>query len=408
MAMRERLLIIGNGMASVRLCEELVTRCADRFTITVVGAEPRAAYNRVLLSSHLAGEADEADIALRDVNWYAANRIDLVTGVRVVSVDLAAGSAVLADGRVLAFDRVVFATGSDPIRLPLPGADLPGAMTFRDLDDVAAMRAASGDGRRAVVIGGGLLGLEAAWGLKRMGMEVTVVHLMDRLMERQLDPRGAQFLRKALERKGLRFALNADSDAIVGDLRVTALRLKDGRMLPADLVVMAVGIRPNVALARAAGIDCGRGVRVDDAMVAAGKAHALGECAEHRGVVYGLVEPAYQQAAVLARNLAGETASYGGTMLATNLKVSGVSVFSAGDFAGEPGDRIATIEDASRGLYRKVVLRGSHLAGAIIVGDTADAIWYRDLIASGADVSACCDDIIFGRDHCAPAFAEAA
>jgi nitrite reductase (NADH) large subunit len=373
-----------------------------------VGAEPRAAYNRVLLSSHLSGEADEADIALHDAGWYAANGIDLVTGARVVSVDRAAGSATLADGRVLAFDRVVFATGSDPIRLPLPGADLPGAMTFRDLEDVATMRGAAGEGRHAVVIGGGLLGLEAAWGLKRMGMEVTVVHLMDRLMERQLDPRGAQFLRKALERKGLRFALNADSEAIMGDGSVTGLKLKDGRVLPADLLVMAVGIRPNVTLAKAAGVAVGRGVLVDDAMSATGKAYALGECAEHRGVVYGLVEPAYQQAAVLAQNLAGDAASYGGTMLATNLKVSGVSVFSAGDFAGQPGDRIATIEDAARGLYRKVVLRGSHLAGAILVGDTADAIWYRDLIASGADVSGISDDIIFGRDHCAPAVAEAA
>ncbi len=412
--MRERVLIIGNGMASVRLCEELAARAPGRHAITVVGAEPQPGYNRVLLSSLLADEVCEAETTLRDAAWYAARGIELISGAKVEALDAAGRQAVLPDGRRLAFDRVVFATGSDPIRLPLPGADLPGVMTFRDLGDVARMRAMAQPGVRAVVIGGGLLGLEAAWGLKRLGADVTVVHLMDRLMERQLDGAGARILRRRLERKGLRFVIGAESAAIEGDAAVAGLRLKDGRRLPADMIVMAVGIRPNVALARAAGVAVGRGVIVDDRMAAnLPNVHAIGECAEHRGVVYGLVEPAYRQAETLARVLAGEEAAYAGAMLATSLKVSGVGVFSAGDIDGEGGGRVAVVEDAARGLYRKVVMRpgrdgAMRLVGAILVGDIGDAVWCRDLIAAGSDISGIADDLVFGSGFCGQDLREAA
>jgi nitrite reductase (NADH) large subunit len=412
--MRERLLIVGNGMAGVRLCEELAARAPGRHAVTVVGAEARPGYNRVLLSSLLADEVSEAETTLRDAGWYAAQGIELFTGAKVSALDAAAGEAALDDGRRLAFDRVVLATGSDPMRLPLPGAELPGVMTFRDLCDVARMRAMARPGVRAVVIGGGLLGLEAAWGLRRMGADVTVVHLMDRLMERQLDGAGARILRRLLERKGLRFVLGADSAAIEGDESVAGLRLKDGRLLPAEMVVMAVGIRPNVSLARASGLAVGRGVVVDDRMAASlPRVHAIGECAEHRGVVYGLVEPAYRQAETLARTLAGEDAVYAGTMLSTNLKVSGVGVFSAGDMDGHDGARVAVVEDAARGLYRKAVIRPDgagemRLAGAILVGDIGDAIWCRNLIAGGADISDIADDLVFGSGLCGADVKEAA
>jgi nitrite reductase (NADH) large subunit len=412
--MRERLLIVGNGMASVRLCEELAACAPGRHAVTVVGAEPRAGYNRVLLSSLLAGEVGEGETTLRDAGWYAAKGIRLVTGRRVTRIDTADGEAFLADGSALPFDRLVLATGSEPVRLPLPGTDLPGVMTFRDFGDVERMRATAGPGTRAIVIGGGLLGLEAAWGLSRLGARVTVVHIMDRLMERQLDARAALVLRRLLERKGVSFALSAESAAIEGTETVTGLRLRDGRLLPADLVVMAAGIRPVTALASAAGIACNRGIVVDDQMTAGlPHVHALGECAEHRGIVYGLVEPAYRQAEVLARRLAGEEARYEGTMLATNLKVSGVGVFSAGEVEAAPGDRVAVIEDRACGIYRKAVMRpdgrgGLALAGAILVGDTGDALWLKELVASAADVSSIADDLVFGEGRCLPALGKAA
>jgi nitrite reductase (NADH) large subunit len=412
--MRERLLIVGGGMVSVRLCEELTLRAPGRHAIAVVGAEPRPAYNRVLLSSLLAGEVNEPETMLRDAGWYARQGIKLLCGAKVEAIDSAAGQAALSDGRTLGFDRLVLATGSDPLRLPLPGADLPGVMTFRDLGDVERMREIARPGTQAVVIGGGLLGLEAAWGLKRRGAHVTVVHIMDRLMERQLDARGARVLKRLLERKGLRFALSAESTAIEGEGTISGLRLADGRFLPADLIVVAIGVRPNAALARAAGLACGRGIIVDDRMATSlPNVHAVGECAEHRGVVYGLVEPAYAQAAVLARVLAGEAASYCGTMLATNLKVSGVGVFSAGEVEGGPMDRTAVVEDAACGLYRKAVMRpdgrgGLRLAGAVLVGDIADAQWCRRLIAEGTEVSSIADDLVFGSRHCMPTLGNAA
>lgn len=398
-AERERLVVIGNGMASLRLLEELEAQCPGRYTTTVVGAEPEPAYNRVLLSSLLADEISGQDVTLRPRTWYAEHGIALRTGVEAVGV--AGRSVHMADGSSLAFDKLVLATGADPIALPLPGRDLAGVLTFRTSADVAHMRVAAD--KPVVVIGGGLLGIEAAYGLSRAGAEVTLVHVMDRLMERQLDAEGAALLARALTSKGIRVLLSTETRAIVGRDRVEAIETRSGAIIPCALLVMAVGVRPCVKLAAAAGVQVGRGIVVDDTMQTnVGAIFALGDCAEHKGTCYGLVEPAYAQARVLASVLAGKRATYAGSMLATNLKVSGVPVFSAGDFEGKDGDHII-VKDEGLPSYRKLVLRGDRLAGAVLVGDTRDALWYSELIASGASVARFRHDLAFGR-----AYAEAA
>ena len=400
----ERLVVIGSGMAGLKLVEELNAAAPGRFAITMIGAEPQAAYNRVLLSSMLAGEASASDIALRETGWYAAEGVSLVTGVTARAIDPAARTVSLADGRSLGFDRLVLATGADPIRLPLPGVELEGVVTFRTTADVARMSvAASAPGSHAVVIGGGLLGIEAAYGLARAGSAVTLVHVMDRLMERQLDAEGAAMLATALEAKGIRLRLATQTKAIHGAGRVEAIEFGSGEILPCSLVVMAVGVRPAASLAAAAGIATGRGILVDDQMqTSALGIYALGDCAEHRKVCYGLVEPAYAQARVLTHVLCGAPASYTGSVLATNLKVSGVPVFSAGDFEGE-GAETVIVRDQGAPSYRKLVLRDGRLVGAVLVGDTSDALWYADLITAGRTVTGFRRDLAFGR-----AYAEAA
>ena len=400
--MTERLLIIGNGMASVRLCEELVARAPDRFSITVAGAEPRAGYNRVLLSALLSGDVGEADILLRDERWYSAHGVRLLTGRRVETLDLTACIAVLSDTTQVAFDRAVFATGSTAMRLPIPGMSLPGAASFRDFADLATLREAARKKRRVAVIGGGLLGVEASHALAKGGAAVTLVHAMDRLMERQLDMRSATFLKRAVERKGVRVRLNAQTVAVTGQSHAEGLQFSDGASLAADLVVVAVGVRPNVALAQTAGLRVGRGILVDDQLTTDARfVHAVGECAEHRGAVHGLVEPAYDQARVLARLLAGEEgARYQAAPLATNLKVSGVPVFSAGEFVGGPGVDVLSLEDRALGICKKLTLRGDRLIGAVLVGDADDALWYRELIREGRDVAPFRENLIFGRAFC--------
>jgi nitrite reductase (NADH) large subunit len=309
----------------------------------------------------------------------------------------------LRGGTQLAFSKLVLATGSEPIRLPLPGADLGGVLTFRTRTDVSAMLQRAGGKMRAVVIGGGLLGLEAADGLKKAGTEVTVVHLMDRLMERQLDARSAAMLKSSLEALGIEVLLNAESVAVQGRRKVGGLRLADGRVLDCDLVVMAAGIRPRAGLARLADLAVNRGIVVDDRLqTSAADVYAIGECAEHRGACYGLVEPAYEQARVLASHLAGQEASYEGSLLATNLKVSGVRVFSAGDFLGAEGTEPIVLCDPERGVYRKLVVKDGRIAGAVLLGDTADALWYLDLIRSGAPIAGMRDGLVFGRAFCEP------
>jgi len=399
---REKLLVIGNGMASVRLCEELMAHAPDRFETTVVGAEARAGYNRVLLSALLAGDIGEADIALRGADWYRDQAIRLETGRRVVRLDLNGRAAFLDNGAAIAFDRVVLATGSTPARLPLPGMDLPGLMTFRDHGDLPALREAASRRSRVAVIGGGLLGIEAAYGLAKRGAEVTLVHVMDRLMERQLDRRAAAFLKRAIEQKGIRVLLNAQTSTVLGAGRAEALAFADGASLRVDLVVVAIGVRPNVDLARESDLAVGRGILVDDALTTVLPfVHAIGECAEHRGVVYGLVAPAYEQARVLVRQWAGDAgALYRGAAPSTHLKVSGVPVFSTGDFLGEEGTDDIVLEDRGAGLYKKLVLRGERLVGAALVGEADDALWYDELITQGRDISAIRDSLVFGRAFC--------
>ena len=396
--MSEPLVVIGNGMAAARFADELSKRALGRYAIAVVGEEPRLAYNRVLLSSVLAGEVASSEIELKPQGWWRDRGITLRYGCRATAIDTHARTIALADGEPLAFSKLVFATGSQPIRPALPGMALPGVITFRDINDIWSIWHRAGTGDRVVVIGGGLLGLEAAYGLAKAGARVTVLHLMDRLMERQLDPHAARMLQRAVEGMGIEVVLSADTAEISGTSRVEGVTLKDGRTIEADAVVVAIGIRPSADLARDAGISVKRGIVVDDALETdVAGIHAIGECAEHRGVCYGLVEPAHEQARVLADRLAGRDARYAGSVLSTNLKVSGVNVFSAGDFLGADGTEEIVLSDPGIGLYKKLVIADGRLVGAVLFGDTADGLWYFDLIRSGADVEAMRDDLAFGR-----------
>ncbi|MCE4224696.1 NAD(P)/FAD-dependent oxidoreductase [Methylobacterium sp. C25] len=399
MGAKERLVVVGNGMASLRFLEQLTERAPGRFDVTVVGAEPVAAYNRVLLSSLLGGEVDEAACGFRGLDWYAGHGIRLITGAPVTAIDRENGLVVVGETHVLPFDRLVLAVGSLPIRLPLPGADLPGVVTFRDFADVAAIRAAAVEHAKAIVIGGGLLGLEAAVGLARLGVDCTLLHVMDRVMERQLDHTAARLVTAAMEARGVKMLLSANTACIEGDGTVERLVLKDGTVLPADLVVMSVGIRPSTALAQACGLAIGRGITVDDRMTTSDpRIFALGECAEHRGIAYGLVEPAYEQAEVLSRHLVGEEAAYLGTSLATSLKVSGLPVFSAGVVDTPDGADAITVHDAAAGLYRKLTIIDGRLAGAVFVGDISEQARCKEMIRSGAPLTLDDrDDLMFGR-----------
>lgn len=395
---RERLLVVGGGMASLKLVEELVERCPGRYEIVLAAKETHPPYNRVLLSSLLAGEAQEADIELRPAGWFAEKGIMLLAGVEVSALRPARQEAVLSSGGRYRYDRLVLATGSRAIRLPVPGHVLPGVLTFRDLADVEVLQRAE-PASRAVVIGGGLLGVEAACGLAKRGVAVTLIHIMPRLMERQLDARAAALLKTAVESKGVEVVLDAQTAAIEGNGQAERVVLKDGRAFPAGLVVMAAGIRPETRLAKSAGLETGRGIKVDDKLETSWPGvYAIGECAEHRGACCGVVEPVYEQAKVLARYLAGMPARYEGSVAAASLKVSGVPVFSMGDFDGEGAETIL-LEDEGVASYRKLVVRNDRLAGVVLFGDTADALWYRDLVRRGAPIAPLRAALAFGKAH---------
>jgi nitrite reductase (NADH) large subunit len=396
--MGEPLVVIGNGMAAARFVDELTTRALGRYSIAVIGNEGKLAYNRVLLSSVLANETPLADIELKSADWWKDRGVTLLYDHAAVSVDRSIRRVRLANGATIPYSRLVFATGSQPIRPATPGMDLPGVLTFRDLGDVAAIRKAAAPGTRVVVIGGGLLGLEAAYGLAKAGAAVTLLHIMDRLMERQLDARAAALLKQAVESRGVDVILQAETARIEGTSAAQAVVLSDGRRIETDLVVVAVGIRPNIALARSAGVTINRGIVIDDHIeTSVPGIHAIGECAEHRGQCYGLVEPAYEQARVLASRLADKKAAYPGSVLSTNLKVSGVNVFSAGDFLGAAGTEQIVLSDPGFGTYKKLVIANNKLAGAVLFGDTADSLWYLDLIRSGRPISQFRNDLAFGR-----------
>jgi len=397
---REKLVVIGNGMAGCRAVQEVLKRDPGRYEITIFGAEPRVNYDRIMLSPVLAGEKSFADIVINDEAWYRDNGITLHAGLAVEAIDLARQVIRVAGEQAWPYDRLILATGSDPIRLPLPGSDLAGVVTFRDLDDVEAMTAASAlPDSRAVVIGGGLLGIEAAYGLARRGMAATVVHLMDVLMERQLDASAGFLLTEAMSERGVETVLQAESQEILGEGgKVTGLKLKDGRVLPCDLLVMSVGIRPSAGLARAAGMEVGRGVVVDDQMRTSDpNVFAVGECVEHRGQCYGLVAPIWEMCRTLGETLTVGAAAYEGSVLSTRLKVSGVDVFSAGKFGGGEGCEDIVFRDAGRGVYKRIVLEDGKVAGAVLFGDAADGGWYFDLMKSGEDVAAFRETLVFGQ-----------
>jgi len=396
--MSEPLVIVGNGMAAARLVDELVKNVLGRYAIAVVGDEPRLAYNRVLLSSVLAGETASHDIELKPAAWWRDRGVTLKYGCIATEIDVGRRELKIAGDESIEFSRLVLATGSTPLRLNMPGAELVGVHTFRDTRDVDLLLALAARKRPVVVIGGGLLGLEAAYGLAKAGTPVTLLHLMDRLMERQLDAPAAALLKSLVERKGIGVILNASTTRIHGTTRVEGVELADGRRIEADAVIFAAGIRPNVGLAKEAGIAVGRGVAVDDHLqTSVPEIFALGECAEHRGICYGLVEPAYEQARVLAQHLAGGAAFYGGSVLSTNLKVSGVSVFSAGDFMGAPGCEALVLSDIRHGTYKKLVIAEGRLTGAVLVGDTGDALWYLELIRSREPIAKIRSLMMFGR-----------
>jgi nitrite reductase (NADH) large subunit len=396
--MSEPLVIVGNGMAAARLVDELAKTALGRYAIAVIGDEPRLAYNRVLLSSVLAGDTASHDIELKPADWWRDRGVTLKYGCAVTEIDVGRRELKIANDESVAFSKLVLATGSMPLRLNVPGAELKGVNTFRDSRDVDLLLTLAAARKRVVVIGGGLLGLEAAYGLAKAGAPVTLVHLMDRLMERQLDAPAAALLKSLVEAKGVEILLNANTARIIGENRVEGVELSEGHRIAADAVIFAAGIRPNVMLARKAGVAVNRGIIVDDRLqTGASDIFALGECAEHRGICYGLVEPAYEQARVLAQHLAGRTAAYQGSVVATNLKVSGVSVFSAGDFLGGEQSESMVLNDVKRGTYKKLVIADGRLIGAVLVGDVADALWYLELIRTRGTVARIRKDMMFGR-----------
>jgi nitrite reductase (NADH) large subunit len=397
--MKQRLVMIGNGMAGVRTLEEMLKLTPERYEITVFGAEPHPNYNRIMLSPVLAGEKTIDDIILNGREWYEENGISLITGDPVVEIDRVKQRVTTRDGISAAYDRLLITTGSNPFIIPVPGHDKQGVMGYRDIADVETMLEAATRHRNAVVIGGGLLGLEAAYGLMRQGMQVTVVHLLDSLMERQLDKTASAMLKVSLEERGMNFLMEAQTAEILGDQQVSGVRFADGSEIPADLVVMAVGIRPNIELAQQAGLHCERGIVVNDTMQTFDpKIYSVGECVQHRGQCYGLVAPLFEQAKVAGNHLAQMgIARYEGSVTSTKLKVTGVDLFSAGEFNEGEGDETLVLQDPSQGVYKKLVIRDNRIKGAVLYGDTLDGTWYFTLLREGTDISAFRSTILFGQ-----------
>jgi len=398
---KQRLVIIGNGMAPGRMLEHLFDDAADSYDVTIFNAEPRVNYDRIMLSPVLSGEQSYDDIIIHGDDWYAQHGVTLHRGEKVVGIDRDAKVVTGANGITAAYDKLVIATGSDPFIIPVPGHELPGVLAYRDLDDVGGMKAAAAKGGRAVVIGGGLLGLEAAAGLKAQGMEVTVLHLMPTLMERQLDAAAGYLLQKELEGRGIEVRCGANTKAVLGTEKVEGVELEDGTVIDASLVVMAVGIRPNVALAKEAGLEVGRGIVTDEALRTSDPdILSVGECVEVDGRVYGLVAPLYQMAKVAAAHLAGPSdAAFAHSETPTKLKVTGINLYSVGDFSDGADREDVVLRDAARGTYKRVILKDDKVIGAVLYGDVADGMWYNEMLKSGEEVSEMRDTLIFGQAH---------
>jgi nitrite reductase (NADH) large subunit len=389
MAQKQKLVLVGNGMAGVNTLEHLLKLAPGKYEITIFGSEPHPNYNRILLSYVLAGDSSVDDIVIHPFDWYTSNGITLYTGQTITDIDTETKIVTSDKGITVAYDKLILATGSNPFMLPLPGSDKEGVMAYRTIRDCEVMIDAAKKYKKAVVIGGGLLGLEAARGFLNLGMKVDVVHIVDTIMERQLDRAASNMLKEALEAQGMNFLLAKQSAEIVGDKRVTGLKFKDGTIAHADLIVMAVGIRPNVELAKKIGLEVNPGIIVNDYLqTSAPNIYAVGECAMHRGIAYGLVAPLYEQGAVLAKHLAeAETGPYEGSVVYTKLKVSGVDVFSGGQFMEGEGTKTIRVHDEFSGIYKKVVMKDNKIIGTVLFGDTADGTRLMQMIRSGTDIS---------------------
>lgn len=399
--MTEKLVIIGNGMAPGRMLEHLLDREPDRYQITIFNAEPRVNYDRIMLSPVLSGEKDYEQIIIHGDGWYIKHNITLYKGHRIVEIDRKAKTVVSDHGAIETYDKLVIATGSVPMILPVPGNGLPGVLTYRDLDDVNAMLLAAQSRDKAAVISGGLLGLEAAAGLQARGMDVTVLHLMPTLMERHVDPAAGYLLQRALEERGIKVITKANTKAILGENRVEGVELADGAVIPATLVVMAAGIRPNASLAKRARLDVNRGILVDAGMRTSDTdILAIGECAEVGGHVYGLVAPLYEMARVAAAQLCGDgTVGFVHNDTPTKLKVTGIDLFSLGDFADGDDRQEIVLRDAAAGVYKRLMIRDDRIIGAVLFGEISDGAWFNDLKKKEVDIAEMRDTLIFGQAY---------
>ena len=405
--MKQRLVVIGNGMAGMRAVEELLSAAPEKYTITVFGAEPYGNYNRIMLSSVLCGEKTIEDIVINDRQWYVDNDICLYAGQdkTVVRLDRAARIVYAADGTTAAYDRLLIATGSKPVIPAIPGNDLDGVISFRDIFDVNRMLTYSNSHNQAVVLGGGLLGLEAANGLVLRGMDVTVIHNNDVLLNRQMDRQAGEMLQKELELRGLKFKMGAKTQQLLGDENghITAVRFDDGSELACDLFIMAIGVRPNMALAQEAGVYCEKGIVVNDTLQSYDpRIYAVGECIQHRGATFGLVAPLFEQAKVCANHLSDHgAAEYVTLPTATKLKVTGINLFSVGDFLGDENSENIHFTDPALGIYKKLVIKANKLIGAVLYGDTVDGNWYQELLEQEEPISDIRDTLIFGKAYLA-------
>ncbi|WP_233843785.1 FAD-dependent oxidoreductase [Dyella sp. 2HG41-7] len=403
-ATRPKLVVIGNGMAGIRTVEELLQLASGLYDITVFGAEPYGNYNRILLSMLLSGDKGADEIMLNTREWYAERGIALHAGDPVVAIDRRRKRVRSRRGVDVSYDRLLIATGSQPLIIPVPGRDLPGVIGFRSIDDVERMLEAARMHKRAAVIGGGLLGIEAANGLSRRGMRVTLIHRTDSLLNQQLNADAASLLARNLEARGLTLRLNAETVSLYGDERVEGVALADGSRIDADLVVMAVGVRPDIALAKSCGLYCENGIVVDDTLQTYDPyIYAVGECVQHRRITFGLVAPVWEQARVCASHLArvGHR-RYRSAQTATKLKVTGIDLYSAGDFIGGAGTEDLVLRDPRRGVYKRLVLKGNRIIGAVLYGDAKDGGWYFELIQDGTDITPVRNRLLFGKHYCQP------
>lgn len=403
--MKQRLVVIGNGMAGMRTVEELLSAAPEKYDITVFGAEPYGNYNRIMLSSVLCGEKTIEDIVINDRQWYVDNGICLYAGQdkAVVRIDRVTRKVYAQDGTCAAYDRLLIATGSKPVVPAIPGNDLEGVISFRDIFDVNRMLTYSRSHNKAVVLGGGLLGLEAANGLVLRGMDVTVIHNHQVLLNRQMDRQAGEMLQKELELRGLKFKMSAKTQQLIGDENghIMAVRFEDGSELECDLFIMAIGVRPNMALAQEAGVYCERGIVVNDTLQSYDPSiYAVGECIQHRGDTFGLVAPLFEQAKVCANHLSDHgVAEYSTLPTATKLKVTGINLFSVGDFIGDKNCESILFTDPALGIYKKLVIKANKLIGAVLYGDTVDGNWYQELLEKEEPVSGIRDVLIFGKAY---------